>query len=203
VADLAAIAASLGEVLHRSGIPATPERQARFASSVIDIAPGSLDELYWIGRVTLVSERGQIEIYDKVFDQVFRGIIDFDQYLRQSQKPMPMNSTHADESKPASPSTGDRKDGNDPAGSAATPGDVADESESSDEPAILAAVSETELLRDRSFAECSQDELNLIAALVAKLPLVPPRRASRRSARNNHGNELDMSHDSYISIYRW
>ena len=192
MADLAAIAASLGEVLHRSGIPATPERQARFAASVIDIAPGSLDELYWIGRVTLVSERGQIEIYDKVFDQVFRGIIDFDQYLRQSQKPMPMNSTHADESKPASPSTGDRKEGNDSAGTAATPGDVADESESSDEPAILAAVSETELLRDRSFAECSQDELNLIAALVAKLPLVPPRRASRRSARNNHGNELDM-----------
>lgn len=192
MADLAAIAASLGEVLHRSGIPATPERQARFAASVVDIAPGGLDQLYWIGRVTLVSERGQIEIYDKVFDQVFRGIIDFDQYLRQSQKPMPMNSTHADESKPASPSTGDRKDGTDPAGSAATPGDVADESESSDEPAILAAVSETELLRDRSFAECSQDELNLIAALVAKLPLVPPRRASRRSARNNHGNELDM-----------
>ena len=192
MADLAAIAAALGEVLHRSGIPATPERQARFAASVVDIAPGTLDELYWIGRVTLVSERGQIEIYDKVFDQVFRGIIDFDQYLRQSQKPMPMNSKHADESKPASPSTCDRKDGNDSAGSAATPGDVADESESSDEPAILAAVSETELLRDRSFAECSQDELNLIAALVAKLPLVPPRRASRRSARNNHGNELDM-----------
>ena len=66
MADLAAIAASLGEVLHRSGIPATPERQARFAASIVDIAPSTLNELYWIGRVTLVSDREQIEIYDKV-----------------------------------------------------------------------------------------------------------------------------------------
>ena len=192
VADLATIAASLGEVLHRSGIPATPERQARFAASVVDIAPGTLDELYWIGRITLVSDREQIEIYDKVFDQVFRGIINFDEYLRKSQKPVSMNSKHADESQPAATGSGDRKEGDDSAGSSATPGELLDESEAGEDPSILAAVSETELLRERSFAECSQDELNLITTLVAKLPLVPPRRASRRSARSNHGNELDM-----------
>jgi hypothetical protein len=192
VADLAAIAASLGEVLRRSGIPATPERQARFSASFLAIDPGSLDELYWIGRVTLLSDHGQVEIYDKVFDQVFRGILDFNEYLRESHKPAPSKSKESGESQPASPNTGERKDGNDSAGTSATPGDVADEGESDEEPVLLAAVSEDEVLRERDFAQCSQDELNLIAALVAKLPLIPPRRASRRSKRSNHGHELDM-----------
>ena len=192
VADLAALVATLGEVLRRSDIPATPERQARFSASVLDIAPSTLNELYWIGRVTLLSDRGQVEVYDKVFDQVFRGILDFDEYMRESHKPSPSKSKESGESQPASPSSGQQKEGNDSPGNSAAPGEVADEAEPNDDPPILAAVSQDELLRERDFAQCSQDELNLIAALVAKLPLIPPRRASRRSASNNHGNELDM-----------
>ena len=35
-----------------------------------------LEELYWAGRVTLLSGRAEIETYDRVFGQVFRGLAD-------------------------------------------------------------------------------------------------------------------------------
>ena len=73
MADLAQIVATFGQVLHVAGIPATPERRARFAQAVIDVGPNKVTDLYWIGRVTLLSSREQIETYDLVFNQVFRG----------------------------------------------------------------------------------------------------------------------------------
>ena len=40
------------------------------------VRPATIDELYWAGRVTLLSGHDQIEVYDRVFAQVFRGVVD-------------------------------------------------------------------------------------------------------------------------------
>jgi hypothetical protein len=54
VPDLATVAAGFATLLRASGIAATPERSARFASAVELGRPASVSELYWLARVTLV-----------------------------------------------------------------------------------------------------------------------------------------------------
>jgi len=190
MADLAHIVATFGQVLHVAGIPATPERRARFAQAVVDIGPKQVTDLYWIGRVTLLSSREQIETYDLVFSQVFRGIVDLKDVNDPAETPSPENARESGEQQPANDSSSNRNQSG--AGSNATPGEKSEESDSTDPPALLAPASDDERLQDTSFSDCTPQELDLIAALVAKLPLVPPRRPSRRSKRHNSGQAIDM-----------
>ena len=77
--DLSAICAAFGDALHRAGVPVTPERSARFASAVVLADPRSTSGLYWLGRVTLTTSHEQFETFDRVFRQIFRGLIDLSQ----------------------------------------------------------------------------------------------------------------------------
>ena len=192
MADLAHIVATFGQVLHVAGIPATPERRARFAQAVVDINPIQVTDLYWIGRVTLLSSREQIETYDLVFNQVFRGIVDLKDVNEPAQTPNPENARESGEQQPANEVSEQEKRNQSGAGSNATPGEKSEENDTAEPPALLAPASNDERLQDTSFSECTPQELDLIAALVAKLPLVPPRRPSRRSKRHNSGQAIDM-----------
>ena len=53
--DLADVAGSFGQLLHAAGVPVTPERSGRFARAVALARPLTVDELYWAGRVTLLT----------------------------------------------------------------------------------------------------------------------------------------------------
>ena len=75
-ADLAALAAAFGERLHAAGVPVTPERMARFAEAVLLASPHTTREAYWLGRVTLLTGQFQIPVYDRIFDEYFRGYVD-------------------------------------------------------------------------------------------------------------------------------
>ena len=74
--DLAELVGAFGNLLHAAGIPVSPERSGRFARAVALVRPDGLDEWYWSGRVTLLSGHDDIETYDRVFGQVFRGFAD-------------------------------------------------------------------------------------------------------------------------------
>ena len=74
--DLAGLIGAFGQLLHAAGVPVTPERSGRFVRAVVLARPATTDELYWAGRVTLLSGHDQIEVYDRVFAQVFRGVVD-------------------------------------------------------------------------------------------------------------------------------
>ena len=123
MADLAHIVATFGQVLHVAGIPATPERRARFAQAVVDINPIQVTDLYWIGRVTLLSSREQIETYDLVFNQVFRGIVDLKDVNEPAQTPNPENARESGEQQPANEVSEQEKRNQSGAGSNATPGE--------------------------------------------------------------------------------
>lgn len=188
VADLAAMVAAFGQVLHAAGIPATPERRARFAQAIVDINPSALDQLYWAGRVTLLSNREQFEIYDRVFDQVFKGA----DFRGDSNTPAPQHAKPSGDRQLANPGTPTQDSETEPQGTVATPGEHIDSEDRDEEPAILAAASEIERLRDTDFAKCTREELDLIASLVSRLSFIHPRRPSRRSARHTHGHEIDL-----------
>ena len=186
------IVAAFGHLLHAAGVPVTPERSIRFGTAITLARPTQVRELYWVGRVTLLTGHDQVETYDRVFQQVFRGIVDMADYRGDSNAPAPPSSTPTGERTPGDPERSGESDSG-PHGTSATPGEQREDDHDEDEPAsVLAAMSEDERLSGRDFATCTEDELALIRRLVDQLPLVPPMRTGRRSRRHRQGARLDV-----------
>lgn len=191
MADLAAVCAAFGERLRAAGLPVTPERSARFAEVVALARPATVTDLYWLGRVTMLSAHGQVEAYDAVFAAVFRGIVDPADYRGDANAPPPASSKPSGPREPGRPErAGESPSG--PRATSATPQSVAGDEERDDDASVLAAMSADERLRASDFAQCTPEELALIQALVDRLPMVPPRRSARRTRRHPHGRRMDV-----------
>lgn len=189
--DLAAVIGAFGQLLHAAGVPVTPERSARFADAVALTAPATLDELYWAGRVTLLSALAQADAYDRVFAQVFRGVADVSANRGDTNAPPPAHVRPGNDHRGP---TGDRS--RDPQvapeprpGASATPGEAGDGSETE---AVLAAASSQERLRATNFAALTPEELERLRTLLEQLRVVAPRRPGRRYARHPAGHRLDL-----------
>lgn len=191
--DLAGISAAFGHLLHASGVSVTPERSSRFAEAVLLAQPRTIGEVYWIGRVTLLSDHSQVPAYSAVFDQVFRGMLDIADERGQPDAEQQSPVRAAGERTPGDPRESRDADMPSPV-TAATPGPPREgEGEGDlDDASVLAAASTTERLGDTDFAVCTPDELALIRRLVEQLPLVPPMRRGRRAKRHPSGRELDI-----------
>jgi uncharacterized protein with von Willebrand factor type A (vWA) domain len=186
------IVAGFGHLLHAAGVPVTPERSIRFATSVTIAEPTTLDQLYWLGRVTMLSGHSQVEIYDRVFRHVFEGMIDVTDARGDSNHEAPPSSTPTGERKPGEPGRqGEAPSG--PHGTGATPSESVDDGDrDEDDASVLAAMSQEERISNKDFAVCTEEELALIRRLVEQLPLVPPMRTGRRARRHAAGQRLDV-----------
>ena len=194
--DLAELVGAFGNLLHAAGIPVSPERSGRFARAVALVRPDGLDEWYWAGRVTLLSGHDDIETYDRVFAQVFRGFADVADWRGQAPPPTGPRPARAGSQ---SERERDREPGStgrpapDPSGAGA---DVTAAGEGAstgiDGPDLLAAASAEERLRHTDLADLTDDELAALSDLMAALPPAAPRRASRRTVRHPHGRRLDL-----------
>lgn len=191
--DLAGIAAAFGHLLHSGGVPVTPERSARFAEVVLLAQPRTIEQIYWLGRVTLLGEHSQVPAYSAVFDQVFRGLIDIADSRGQQEPEQQSPVRPAGDRSPGDSRESREADQPSPVTSA-TPGPPreADGDGDLEDASLLAAASTTERLGDTDFAVCTPDELALIRRLVEQLPLIPPMRRGRRSRRHSAGRELDI-----------
>ncbi len=191
--DLAGVAARFGAVLHDAGVAVTPERSARFASAVLLARPGSVEDLYWLARVTLVDDVDQLAAFDAAFAQVFRGLVDMAEFRGEQGAP-PVTSVPPPELRPGP----DRRAAG-PRG-ASTPADVplpaltgvpsgaaAEHSET-----VVAAASSEERLRRKDFAACSPEELELLRHLVSQVRLAAPPRLGRRTSSRRSGRRLDL-----------
>lgn len=189
-ADLAALATAFGHRLHGAGVPVTAERIARFAEAVLLTSPRTTSQAYWAGRVTLLSGHFQIPVYDRVFDEYFRGYVDL---VEDTHVPGTSPSSPLDAGERAPRDTGTTQSGGSHSPiTSATPGlDARGESEAEDM-SVLAAASASERLVARDFSECSVEELALLRHLVEQLPLVPPQRHGRRLRRHARGTRLDV-----------
>jgi uncharacterized protein with von Willebrand factor type A (vWA) domain len=194
MADLPAIVAAFGHLLHQAGVPVTPERSARFARAVQLAEPTTLPQLAALGRTTLLSSHDQIEVFDRVFAQVFRGILDYAEFRSDSADPAPAPSSIPQDD--SAPSDADDRPGSTevrPGGAEQSGGDGDDdEDDDDDRETVLAAWSTEERLGHKNFADCTPEELALITALVAQLPFVAPLRTARRQRRHRRGSTLDV-----------
>jgi uncharacterized protein len=188
----ARIVAGFGHLLHSAGVPVTPERSTRLGTVIALARPVTVDELYWLGRVTLLTAHDQTEAYDAVFRQVFEGMIDMADFRGDSNAPAPPSSTPTGDRKPGDPERSGESTSVSPRGTSATPGARAEDDLEDEDASALAAVSQNERLAGKDFAACSEDELALIRRLVEQLPLVPPMRTGRRLRRHAGGSRMDI-----------
>jgi uncharacterized protein with von Willebrand factor type A (vWA) domain len=180
VPDLADVAARFSTLLHAAGVPVTPERAGRFASAVALAPPGLVSELYWLGRVTLVSDHAQIPVFDAVFASVFEGMVDPADFRGDSAPPPAVSRRRGSPGAPGS------LDGGGPA-----PGPLSrlgSGGSSVEQETVAAMMSAQERLRHEDFARLTVAELSVLRGVT----LVPPSRPSRRRVRHPAGAELDV-----------
>ena len=177
--DLAAVAARLGHLLHAAGIGATPERSGRFAAALALARPVTLEELYWLGRITLLTGSDQIPLWDRVFAQVFGGLVDEAEFRGQAGASQLEAIPH--ELQPAAGRTPPDRTIDDE-GAAAPPmaGTGPSSGGDAERETVLVAISATERLRTQDFATLTPDELLRLRALMQDLvaqhaaPAQPP-----------------------------
>ena len=153
---------AFGRALRAGGLPVGTGRIESICRAAALVSPG---ELYWAGRATLVSRHDELEVYDRVFRAFFgRG------HAPEESPPRALRHVPA------------------PARLKAIRPPVEGDTDARPETGVASPV---EILRRKSFAACTPEELAELAALMAQLRLgVPPRRTRRR--RPARAGELDL-----------
>jgi uncharacterized protein with von Willebrand factor type A (vWA) domain len=142
------LATRFGRLLRAEGVAVDCRQIVDFCHAAAVLGDG---ELYWAGLATLVGARAEIPVYDKVFRAFFSG-----------HEPVPESAPPPDAS---------------PMMRATHTAALAGESDEDADQQVSMA-SHVELLRRKSFADCSSDELAELFALGAHIPV-----ATRRSRR--------------------
>ena len=151
----------------------------RAAAAALDIT--DLLDLYWAGRTCLLSKESDTAVYDAAFAEFFFGEIevseagaepvDVDQQLVSNEGSSPVESPSDLETDAAD------KDGDEEAGR---------------HPHTGAVASLHEVLRKRSFADWSDEELAMLPVVLASIPLMVPTRRLRRTRAALQGASLDL-----------
>jgi uncharacterized protein with von Willebrand factor type A (vWA) domain len=184
------LAVGLAAALQRAGLPTPPERAARLARALILMPPSDRDSLYWACRVSLVTSRSQLPVFDAVFAAVFDGRLDPADSrgdptappavgAEPRTRPVPPDRRTSGPA-PATPDGGLRT---------APPGSGGDDGPERE--TVLAVASTQVRLGHTAFAELDPDELAEVRRLVRRLVLATPERLSRRT-RPGRGRRLDV-----------
>lgn len=193
VVEAAALVVGFSTALRRAGLPTSPDRAAWLAQALRLIPPSTRDRLYWACRITLVSTREQLPVFDAVFSTVFDGRPD-----PADIRGDPNNLPAAGSEGPARAAPAEQRRDTPAASSprartaAAAPGSDG-HAEGQERDAVLAMASVDEQLHGMSFAELTPEEVLRVRALVRRIVLATPVRRSRRTRKSRHGGAtVDM-----------
>jgi uncharacterized protein with von Willebrand factor type A (vWA) domain len=189
--DLPALASALGRALHDAGVPATPERAARFARAVALAPPADRDRLYWTARAVFVSDRDQLAAFDGVFGRVFDGLADPAEARGDPNAPaLPGEEAGQRRSAGEGEAPGEAGGGSLPRSQLGASREGDGENGDRELPALGASAAER--LAGRDFAELDRDELRALGRLMRELAIAPPPRRTRRAKRHRRGDRLDV-----------
>jgi uncharacterized protein len=190
--DLPALATALGQRMRAAGVPATPERAARFARALALVAPVRRTELYWTARSVFVSSQAQLPTFDRVFAAVFDPALEPDEERGDPYSPALSGSQQSERPPSPRPRSVPGEQGSEPGGmrGARSVHDARDEPRVIEVP--LALASREERLRKKSFESLAPNELEQILRLMTEISLATPRRRSRRRRRARRGEHLDL-----------
>ncbi len=207
--DYAALAAVVAVALRSAGLPAGPDRSERLAGALTVMHATSLAELHACALATMVSGPAQVDVFERVFNELFGKGGPGGARRPEVTAPQPnmvVESTErADASDEAADPTGaggdelpealrglDEALAAEAAEAASEPDADADADSEEGVPAVRRVASMTERLRERDFAQLSPSELAQLATLMRQLVIAVPPRRTRRYRPRKDGARLDM-----------
>jgi hypothetical protein len=168
--DLVRVLVDFGRELRASGLAVGTGDVQVFCGSLAALDPTDLVDLYWAGRTTLVTRRDDIPVYDEVFRRFFLGVEASPADLLELQVTPAGQVAEATFVVPATEP-----------GSAET-----------EEASMGLMASTVDVMRHRSFAGCTDEELALLRRIMARIRLTPPRRRTRRTRAASSGRAFDV-----------
>ncbi|MFD9194282.1 VWA domain-containing protein [Streptomyces phaeochromogenes] len=193
--DRAEFAGRLGAELRRAGVAVTPERSVRFLQTLVLLPPVDRMALYWAARLAFVTDREQIEPFERVFDAVFAGGPRSVAVRRAGAgsepapettpgRPPPLSGLGPDPTRAPLPggAFGEATDRNRP--------QPPDKDRRTEE--LPTAGSTAEVLSHKDFAALDPAELAELNRLLALLTLKAPLRRGRRQETDRRGRRIDL-----------
>ncbi len=152
---------SFGRELRAEGMHVGSGELLTYCEAMAALNPGDILDLYWAGRSTLIPKHDQIPIYDRAFRRFFLG---YDPSIPEPLRQELQRSQIESESVIEVPAT-----------EASAPGH--DEEEAN----LGLNASDIEIWRNKSFPSCTEEELEAVRRIIARMRLIPPRRRTRRT----------------------
>ncbi len=172
-----------GRELRKRGLPVGTGRILTYCRAAEALSPLDRDRLYWAGRAALVGRREDFEAYDRAFDEYFRAGADIPPVAR-----MVLPRTPVPEAEGGIPE-GVRVE----LGLTAARWRSAQEGEETEgEAALRLVASGVEVLRQKSFAELTDEERAKTARLIRQLAVTIPERKTRRTRPAAKGSAFDV-----------
>jgi uncharacterized protein with von Willebrand factor type A (vWA) domain len=167
--DVTGLLARFAGELRAAGLAVGTGDVLAYCSALSALDPADLVDLYWGGRVTLVSRPGDIARYDEVFRRFFLGAQPPGDELR-----LMLRASAQAQGALALPSV--------------EPGETPPEA---DDAVLGWMASDVDALKHKSFAACTPEELAALRRIMARIGLTPPRRRTRRTAAARAGARPD------------
>jgi hypothetical protein len=176
--------------LRARGLPVGTGRVLTFCRAVAALGLVDRDALYWAGRASMIARKEDIEAYDDAFDAWYRSM-------------GAGGELRIELSIPGGPEDdGEPEWGEQPVDIEVTVGSIAaewhgmdddEDDEGSDEEASIRIVaSGAEVLREKSFAELSEEERARVALLIRRISVAVPVERTRRTRPAASGAVFDM-----------
>ena len=186
MADPTAPLVAFGRELRARGLPVGTGRILTFIRAVGALGLADRDSLYWAGRVSLVASRADLDAYDLAFDAWYRSLGREPRIGGDLSDELPDPSiTSWDDADETATGVGPT------AGSWRAAGEDEDP-EAGEESAIRIVASAVEVLREKSFADLTEEERRRVARMIHDLTVRSPVERTRRTRPSSKGRTFDV-----------
>jgi uncharacterized protein len=156
--------------LRAAGVRAGTGEVLTCFAAMTPLDPTDLVDLYWAGKITLVSRHKDHAVYDQVFRRYF---LDQDAPAKTQLMLRPQSVAQAE-------------------AALVMPGTEPGPQEDEEQPVLGWMASSADALKHRSFTTCTPEELAALRRIMTRMRLVPPRRRTRRTrARPSAGRTCE------------
>jgi len=174
-----------GRDLRRRGLPVGTGRIVTFCRAAAALGALDRDDLYWAGRASLISRPEDVEAFDATFEDWFRRGIRIELDL-----PVPEDEVADALGRRPEPSLGPEVE--EEAIVAREWHGMQEGDEAEGEAAIRIVASAYEVLREKSFADLTEEERARVSHLIRQLAVRAPLRSTRRYRPASSGARFDV-----------
>jgi uncharacterized protein with von Willebrand factor type A (vWA) domain len=176
--------------LRRRGLPVGTGRIVTFVRAAAALSPLGRDDLYWAARASLIARPEDVDAFDQAYASFFRDGVTIELNLPAPAPDAIALVQGAELSELGGPE----------AAAAGAWRPAAGDDEPEGDAAIRIVASAVEVLREKSFAELSEDERERVARLIRRLAIEAPRRRSRRLRPSAGGPRFDVRRTLRLSL---